>query len=630
MKTSLIQVRLWKSLLLFGILLCVFSIILQLREKEQQRIRNSLLSHNALCAVWIDDIPEQKAKTIKLHVRLLAWIDSTTHQAAVGKALLYLQKDKRSLQVRAGDKLIIPASWKEIVRSGNPGGFDYKAYCDRQEIYVSQWVPSSQWIQAGTVQHASLYFIQLGETMRNVLATFIPHPKHRAFAEALLVGYRKGLDAETYQDYAKTGLSHLIAISGMHIGMIYFSLLKCLQFIPFFRQHKKAAIPLALVGIWFFACITGLPASVLRSTIMFTLIGIGELGKRKMSIYNNLCSSAFILLMIHPSWLFDPGFQLSYLAVFSLAVLYKPIYHAFYSRNFFIDTLWQLTAASIAAQVFTFPVILYYFHQFPFLFIINNLVGIILTTVILYLEIVLLCCSVFTTFSQLLGKLISILIEVLNNFVHILGNMEGSRLQQVQISLSSCVLLYGLIIFFLVFIFHRRVGYLFLGGMCLCLFLFQLIRQKTASLHQHRIVFFNDRKRCHLGLIAGTNYHFYSEPNDSSSFQFVREPAIIYYGLKTSKPELMRKQQNDYYTLVQFGTKTVLILKRSAIRFRRKIKVDVVVLPIRMNSVMALDSLQASDWVMLGEPPLQKPNSTTNWPSHYHHLAKTGALELNF
>jgi len=173
----------------------------------------------------------------------------------------------------------------------------------------------------------------------------------------------------------------------MHLGLIYVMLIWIFSRIPYLKRSSILRIIFVLSCLWLFALLTGGSASILRSAVMFSCIIIGENFSRRASIYNSLAASAFILLCYNPFYLWDVGFQLSYLAILGIVILQKPIYNLFFIKNKSLNKLWKLTAISLAAQTFTFPICLYYFHQFPTIFLFTNLITVPLSTVILFVEI---------------------------------------------------------------------------------------------------------------------------------------------------------------------------------------------------------------------------------------------------
>jgi competence protein ComEC len=199
---------------------------------------------------------------------------------------------------------------------------------------------------------------------------------------------------------------------------------------------------LILGCLWFFSLLTGAPASVLRSAVMFSFLAIGSSFNKNNSIYNSLAISAFVLLCYDPFMLWDVGFQLSYLAVLGIVVTQKPIYNWFYFENKIVDCAWKLASVSLAAQLFTLPVCVYYFHQFPLLFLLSNMIAIPLSTVALWGCIALVSFSSIPLVASFLGKIVWVFIWLMNHAVLMINKIPFALWDQLSISITGVFLLY--------------------------------------------------------------------------------------------------------------------------------------------------------------------------------------------
>ena len=202
-------------------------------------------------------------------------------------------------------------------------------------------------------------------------------------ARALILGEKSSLDRETLRTFSSAGAMHVLAVSGLHVGivMLIFSfLLKPIKRLP---KGRLLFVICVVLCIWFYALITGMSSSVLLAAVMFSFVIVGKELERENSVYQSIMVSAFILILIEPFVIFQVGFQLSYLAVLGIVFLQPKIYNLFYTKYFLLDKIWQISSVSIAAQLATFPLGLYYFHQFPNFFMISNLIVIPLAFAIL-------------------------------------------------------------------------------------------------------------------------------------------------------------------------------------------------------------------------------------------------------
>ncbi|HEY0750052.1 MAG TPA: ComEC/Rec2 family competence protein [Chitinophagaceae bacterium] len=283
-----------------------------------------------------------------------------------GKLIIYFKKDSSLIGLGYGSHLLIHQPVAPIQNSGNPGAFDYKRFClfDNGITHQVYLAPDDYTVLPGSDKAylESLLFKSRANTI-DILKRNIHGEKEQGLAEALLIGYKYDLDKNLLQAYSNTGVVHIIAISGLHLALIYGLLVFATRFLGR-RKLYWLRIGIILLGIWSFTLLAGAQPSVLRAAVMFSFIGLGELLGRKTSIYNSLALSAFVLLIVNPFFLWDVGFQLSYAAVFSIVVFFRPIYNWFYFKNKLIDSIWKLNAVTIAAQLFTLPISIYHSTSF--------------------------------------------------------------------------------------------------------------------------------------------------------------------------------------------------------------------------------------------------------------------------
>lgn len=370
---------------------------------------------------------------------------------AAGRVLLYFNKSECPEQL-AGVDILLNSPIQFIQNKSNPGGFDFQHYAALKGIYHQALVSRGSFISLG-FKHSINSVEILSRIRKNILSVIrqnITGTEEKALAEALLIGYREDLDRSLTQAYSNTGVIHVIAISGLHLGVIYWLL--SVAFRPLRGKNTRwLGVVLTLSGLWLFSLLCGASPSVIRSAVMFSFICLGDLTNRKMSIYNSLAASAFFLLCLEPSWLWDIGFQLSYLAVLSMVIFMNPIYQSLELLNPFLDKLWKMLSGTLAAQILTTPICIYYFHQFPLVFPLTNLVAIPLSTVILIGEIALVLFSGWTSAASLTGKMISSLIEIMNQFISYMSHLPFAIWKGLVISVPQlllCYLIISLITFF--------------------------------------------------------------------------------------------------------------------------------------------------------------------------------------
>jgi len=339
-----------------------------------------------------------------------------------------------------------------------PGGFDFQRYCFLQGITHQLFLRQGRYT---IVQHGDPSFLPkniaaLQLRIRQSLKKFIPGKEEAGFAEALLIGYREDLDKNLVQSYANTGVVHIIAISGLHLGMLYGLLLQVCYPLRKIKRSKFLVLIIVLGGLWLFTLLAGASASVLRSAVMFSFIAIGNADGKKSGIYNGLCASAFFLLWIDPYFLWDLGFQLSYAAVLSIVIFMKRIYKWITLKNQLLDAIWKANAITLSAQILTLPICMYQFHQVPTLFLFSNALAVPLSGLILYAEIGLLLLSGFAFPAGIVGHSTAFLIRTLNTAITRLDASSLSLWRGLNITIWQLFLLYLFILFISVWIFRKK------------------------------------------------------------------------------------------------------------------------------------------------------------------------------
>ncbi|MBO9635275.1 MAG: ComEC/Rec2 family competence protein [Chitinophagaceae bacterium] len=372
--------------------------------------------------------------------------------------LLYFQKNPESAGLYYGHKILFNKQLQPVKAPANPGSFNYKAWCEKQGIFYQSYLTQNDFKilpeKAGSALTKSMFILR--DSIVNILRRFIPGPKESGLAEALLIGFKDDLDKSLIQSYSNTGVIHVIAISGLHLGLIYMLLgLLCKPLAN--RKWMRIIRPIFIItGLWAFGFLAGGSPSIFRSALMFTCIAIGDSISKQASIYNSLAASAFLLLCYNPYWLWDAGFQLSYTAVASLALFQQTVYNAITIPQRWLDTLWKLTATTIAAQTLTLPVVLFLFHQFPVFFLFTNLVAIPLSSLILLGEILLCLIHFLPILANPTGIILSWLIKIMNGVVESIDQIPLTSITHININLLQLILLYAAIAAAGIWLLHKQ------------------------------------------------------------------------------------------------------------------------------------------------------------------------------
>ncbi|RYY97039.1 MAG: ComEC family competence protein [Chitinophagaceae bacterium] len=452
-------------------------------------------------------------------------------QPARGTVLLYLRKEGPAPAWNYGTSLLVHKEPTPVRGSGNPGAFDYARYCLFQGITHQAFVSSAEVTalsgQEGNALQGGLYAARA--RIVEILKRHIPGARERGLAEALLIGYKDDLDPDLVQAYTNTGVVHIIAISGMHLALVYALLLGLT--IPL-RNKRLLRFLLVVAGLWLFSGMVGGSASVLRSAVMFTLLAVGQLLGREGASMNSLLLAALLLLAINPFWLWDVGFQLSFGAVGSILLFYGPIYRALPLRNRALDALWKLCAVSLAAQVLTTPLSLFHFHQFPLLFLLANLLAVPLSGLLVYALIAVCAASVWPDLAALVGAAAAAGMRLLNSWIDHLNGAPGAVWNGLSVSLAQTLLLYALLAAAAYGIAQRRKAFLWAAAGCALGVLGLRSLSFLQAQQQRRIVVYNIARHSALDLFEGRQHLFVGDAaadSDPGLYRFHRQPAHVLY-----------------------------------------------------------------------------------------------------
>ncbi len=428
------------------------------------------------------------------------------------KIIVYFKKDS-TLQLSYGSVIIFKKQIQEIKNSGNPGSFDYKLYCHFNGISGQVYLDNNEFILLNHTERNWFYsfILDTRSWVISQLQKFLRGEKVQGLAEALLIGYKEDLDKDLVQAYANTGVVHVIAISGLHLGLIYWLLLLITK--PLSRKKTLIWIRLIIIlsSLWIFSILAGAQPSVLRSAVMFSFIAWGSVVQRSASIFNTLSLSAFVLLCYNPFWLWDAGFQLSYAAVLSIVVFFKPIYNWFCFENRLLDLVWKLMAVTVAAQLLTLPVSIYHFHQLPTLFLLTNMVAVPLSSLILFGEILLCVFSFSETIAGAVGFLLEWMITQLNHYIENMNRIPFAVWDDLSINFFQATALLLFISCFSCWLMAPRKYLLWLS--ILALLVMTTIRSVTLleAINQRKIVIYNIPGQTAIDIMDGTQCFFWGD-----------------------------------------------------------------------------------------------------------------------
>lgn len=508
-----------------------------------------------------------KGKTYKAICKVFAKLDSNgIEHTATGKIFLYLKKEELPPTLKFGNTLLLKKSVDIIRNNGNPAALNYNRYCLFQGITHQAFLSAADIVEVQS-NAKSLYLRRLMFAARDsaiaILRRNIFSSKELGIAEALLIGYRNDLDRDLVQSYSNTGVVHIIAISGLHLGMIYVLLLRILY--PFRKRKGYLFLKTitVLLVLWAFTFVAGAAPSVLRAAVMFSVFQLAEWLDHKPNGIATLSASAFILLLINPFYLWDVGFQLSYAAVLSIMIFYKPIYRSLFFRNGIVKIVWQLNAVSLSAQILTIPIAALHFHQFSNLFWIANFIAVPLSGFILYAEIGLLVCAWYKPVALFLGNIITISTAWMNGFIEWIDTVSFSVSDGLFINTFQSILLLLFIACIAGWLLRKQPQLLLISLFFLLTFLIIDTKRAITNKGQQKMIVYNVPNKVAIEFISGHNNYFLGDTdllNDNFLKNFHLKPARIKYHTYEHPGSIIQLSGNP---VIQFANKKIWIITNS-------------------------------------------------------------------
>lgn len=380
--------------------------------------------------------------------RFIAEVTHYRTKKASGKIILNLATDSIKEKIQVDGELMVIAQKQEVKPPLNPHQFDYRNYLEKQGVYHQLKLNASNYIHLENPSRTIHGFAAL------IRGKIIAQLRQANFGEdefgiiqALFLGQRDEISDSTYTDYKNAGAVHILAVSGLHIGIILLFLEFLFRPLEYLPKGKTIKLIIVVVFLWGFAFLAGLSASVVRAVTMFSFVAYALYLNRPSNTFNILALSMFfILLVFNPLLLFNVGFQMSYAAVFAIVWIYPLLQKFWYPKNWLFRKIWQLLSVSIAAQVGVLPISLYYFHQFPGLFFISNLLIVPFLGLILGLGIVVITLILSNLAPDYLIELYNLIIGYMNSMIKWVAQQEVFIFQNIPFDSVQLVLTYCLMI----------------------------------------------------------------------------------------------------------------------------------------------------------------------------------------
>lgn len=529
----------------------------------------------------VADHPAEGLKFIKFNLQVKGWQDTAGNaQVAHENIFVYLRKQDGVTLPKLGDELMLSAVLQAIPPPQNPYEFDYAEYLQTEQIFCSAFVDIDKFVvvDSGQLSWFPMFIKTLSRRALQVLDNTGIDGDELAVLHLLTLGDRTLIDSDLRNSYAVAGASHVLSVSGAHVVMI--AMILSYLLVPFKRKKYGEVFSGAalLLILWTYAFITGLAPPVLRATIMYTLMTANSMLARKGNTYNNLAFAALLICVFDPYALFDVGFQLSFMAVISIAFFHPRIHRLLYINNKILDAVWGATVMSVAANIGTFPIVLYIFHQFPLYFILTNVLISLPVTLILVFFVGVFLLSfvpVVNAAVPFLAIVLNGLVWLLNFVVRMVESIPGSLVEGLWITASQTWMLMLFLLLFSLLLWTRLRALVVGALLCLTLFfatrasvLYHQQQQRLAVVYSVRntslIMFYNAR---HPFVVCDS-----SDMNNSFDFQTKSHLASLGVNKLNDIPKLALQELpriNDeeyaiYRSHIDYYGKTIAILAAQA------------------------------------------------------------------
>ncbi|TKC10024.1 ComEC family competence protein [Pedobacter polaris] len=507
--------------------------------------------------VWVNNEPQLTNNILRLEVEVTTAYKNGKSKAVTGKLLIALKIDSlKPIQLNYGDELIITSNYSTVEPSYNPGEFDFKAWLASKNIYEQTFINENQLTKLTTNKGNPIikYAIEERKKQVAIYRRLIKNDEAFAVASTLVLGYRADLSKETLLAYSKTGTIHALSVSGAHVGIIFFLLNSILSFLDRKRALKIFKLLFICSLIWYYSLLTGFSSSALRSAIMLTIFILAKAFNRNSNNYNILAFTAFCLLIYNPFFIWDVGFQLSFISVFGLIYLQPKIYKWLYVKNKWLDKLWSAIALSLAAQLVTFPLSIYYFHQFPIYFILGNLFILLPLIALMYFGIGILLLKLY-----FLAPIFEWIITFTNDGLKWIASLPFSGITAIWLNCWQLLLLSVALAILIFALTNYRKKLLIVSIILLVAFQSYSAYNKILASRQRKILFFSLRKNYAVAFIDSKKAILVTDlMAEDKNFQFFVNPALekmqikeilfVKWGQDTTINSLIKKEhQISFY-----------------------------------------------------------------------------------
>jgi len=515
----------------------------------------------------------EKIKSNDYSDRYIAIVNSINQKKYSGRIIINVQKDSLPNLLIIGNKIKVKTILHHNSPSKNPNQFDYSKYLANKQIYAQIYTSKAAInINKKIKKDIWFYASRLNTRIIRNLEKANFNKVEMDVAMALILGQQQEISADIIKDYQYSGATHVLSVSGLHVGFIMIFILFILKPIPNTKKGSFTKLVVIIISLALFGIVSGLSPPVLRSVVMFSFIAIGNHLHRSTNTYHTLLVSVLLILLFEPYFLFDVGFQLSYIALFSI-VWIQPLFKNIWTpKNKIINYLWEALTVSFAAQIGTFPICLYYFHQFPGLFFVTNILILPVLSFIMIAGIIVMVISVFQSCPLFIVQIFEKSIYFLNLIIHYVASFDSFVI--INICFNSYYLLTFSLVTITVIIWFKKPSF---GKLIAFLFTFILLQisfvyTKKETENQRELIVFNTAKKTIITKRTGQNVSIFT--NDSLLKKETKNNITDAY-LVGNFATL--KEIKTVRNLLFFNGKKILLIDSTGI-YQDKIQPDIIIL----------------------------------------------------
>lgn len=564
--------------------------------------------HNMDSSVWIqlkiDRPAETKAKTIRYNTKVIAYYDSASGwKNSKGNIDVYVYKNEHAPLLHQNDIISIPSSsLSEITFNNNPYSFNYKRFAEKKNKFHQAFISYEDIIVNHLSTPDDLTFIQkTNKSILNAIYENVHDSMTASMMAAVLINERAEMDKDIWEDYSKTGVAHIIAISGMHITLFVAILFFVLSFITDvrFNTYKYCV---AIGFVWIYIALTGLPPSAVRAGVMFTIIGISIILRRPHVAINSLLATAFVSLIFVPQWIWDVGFQLSFLSVSGILIFYEKIKNLIPTRSKIIEFVWNTVALSISVQIALTPILIFYFHQFSIWSIIANIPAALYSTLFMIISLIIVVFGQFKIDLTPLGNLNAFLTYRFNDIIRWMSDHSFDGFHKLYLSFEEMLAWYLLIALLTFYVFTKKKKYINLSIVALALVIGLFTYRQYTQNNQDYLLLYSSNSSTIIDIVKSKKaFRYYTDTITKTDSIYAIKPHEISASLELEKSEEIKDN-----TLLDWNDKKIFILENDIQSDSiPELKVNYIILTnkkIKLTPEL-LTNFNANTWIIAAEIP---------------------------